>query len=268
MISVFAILMCLAATTDHAVCDITTATDVAIVKHAQLASRLGGDVALRAGTNLRGFTINFEAGAALFMWQRPPERPCGSNDSSSCIGLMHVEVDGPFERKQLAAVMLGARGVELGLRLHRRTVNWHRWGDGEEARWPASLCGEADYNPSCYMADGSWRGIGAWQNTAVQAGFSRWGAEVKAWHVIGRYMQRSLPWPTWGVNAQMGRGWWNVAVETSGGGWQSREGWIETSYRRGRLLVAVHGGWVAPPSPGPAPFAGGLSLRLGGLSSR
>ncbi len=266
MITIFSILMCLAATTDRAVCDIATATDVAIVKHDQLASRLGGDVALRTGTDIRGFSLTLESSAALYMWQRPPRRPCGSADSSRCLGLMHVEVDGPLERKQVGAVMIGRQGVALGLRLHRRTVNWHRW-EGGDALFP-KLCGGDDYDPSCYMQDGHWRGIGAWQNTAFQVGLSRWGASVKAWHVLGRYLQRSLPWPTWGVNAQMGRGWWHVAVEASGGGSQGREARVETSYRRGRLLLAVHGGWIAPPVPGPAPFVGGLSLRLGGPSNR
>ena len=55
MITLFSILMCLAATTDRAVCDIATATDVTIVKHDQLASRLSGDVGLASAQTYEAF---------------------------------------------------------------------------------------------------------------------------------------------------------------------------------------------------------------------
>lgn len=255
-------LSAVSALTPHAQCQAYMGTGALYLSHSDadmesaLLSRLDAGLGVQSDLRVRGLTLRLSTNWGLYTWQTAPSRPCGSRANTRCLGLGHVETPVATEKKEVYTAMLGWRGVFIGPRLHRRAVKW------QDHQWPR-LCGE-DYDPACYLpsADGSisngWGGIGAWQNAAVQLHLEHGPMTITAWHVVGRYRQRSLPWPTQAVRAAFRRGPWFVSGEVERGPYS--QAWrVQAAFN----VLRLHFGRVMYPRVERSVFGGGLSIAVG-----
>jgi len=215
-------------------------------RHYQNATRLEGTVHLWAGP------VHARVRYARIMW--------GASDAKITGTVLNAESGKVNERQRGAALYVQRRGVRVGWKVERRSVN-HTWRHkrAKEGRHPWFPAG---YRAGQRAADGeqlpnhapglSRPSIGYYDGARAFVGADLGGLEVELAGPLWRWKDLTLPWPSVTLDATYRSGPWAAEAEAQAGGpsgWAADVGVERTLW--GPLTVGLRAGALDSPDWGP-----------------